>query len=592
MLGIPAPNPAVNNNLEDTFTSSLAEHLASGRVSAETEAKKEAVQTAFIALLDELDSRVGKESFLSVERWLFASLMTIGALALEWFLARWSEALYVPVKYKYRSARFERQRKKTRTVRTLFGEVTYARDYLRRLSGRRKSGRRRVGKGGFFPLDQQLGLTADGFSLPVLALGAQLATKMSYLAAKNVMEGFLGWAPSTKTLEKAVLGFGKYAEEYTFEHSPLPEMDGDTLGLQLDGKGHPTVRDEEMEKRCGERDPKAKEARKRSSRHYGRTRRHRQGPKKRRKPGDKSKNAKVVHVIVLYTLESEGNLLLGPRNKEVFVYTGSKRGAVRRARRLAERRGFTKASGKQIQILTDGDTTYADEIKKQFPHAIHTLDVQHATEYIWRVARLAYPRATGKQAKWAEKRRSELIDDDHDSLFREMDACVEALREKEEGPESAAVDSALNGTTAQPITDTDGTTAQPITETVDSGADSDEKTTKSPLEQMRAHVNYLRTRRDMMNYRELDEADLDWASGIVEGACRYVVGQRFDEGGMRWRKERAAPLLHLRTIELNGWWQHFIEHVHMTQTRMARRTRTTIKLLTQQAPKPIVEEAA
>lgn len=581
MLGIPATDPAVNNNLEDAFTSSLVEHLASGRVSAETAAKKEAVRRAFDTMLDELDSRVGKDSFLSVERWLFASLMTIGALALEWFLARWSEALQVPAKWQYRSARFERQRKKARTIKTLFNEVTYERDYLRRLSGRKKKGgRRRVGKGGFFPLDHQLGLTADGFSLPVLSLGTQLATKMSYSASRDVMKEFLGWAPSTKTLEKAVLGFGKYAEEFAIEHSPLPEGDGDTLGVQFDGKGHPTVRDDEMKKRRGKRDPKAKEARKRSPRHYGRTRRHRQGPKKRRKPGDKSKNAKVVHVIVLYTLKSEGDRLLGPRNKEVFVYTGSKRGAVRRARRLADRRGFTKESGKRIQVLTDGDTTYADEIKKRFPNAIHTLDIQHATEYIWRIARLAYPRATAKQATWAEERRSELIDD-HDALFRELDARIDALQAGETTPSTGEAD-----------------TAQDSASTKDAGADSNEDDgssevdTKSPLEQMRSHVRYLRARRHMMNYQELDEADLDWATGIVEGACRYVVGQRFDEGGMRWLKERAAPLLHLRTIELNGWWQHFIEHVHALLSRQARQALGSFRLLTQQAPTPIAEEAA
>jgi hypothetical protein len=404
---------------------------------------------------------------------------------------------------------------------------------------------------------------------------------MSYSAAHDVMKELLGWAPSTKTLEKAVLGLGKYAEGYTLEHSPLPEEDGDTLGLQLDGKGHPTVRDGEMKKRRGKRDPKATEARKRSSRHYGRRRRHRQGPKKRRKPGDKSKNAKVVHVIVLYTLQSEGNLLLGPKNKEVFVYTGSRRGAVRRARRLADRRGFAKASGKRIQILTDGDNTYADEIKKRFPDAIHTLDIQHATEYIWRVARLAYPRATGAQAKWAEMRRSELIDDDHDALFREMDARIDALRTSEANLSTVVADMAADNPS-----------------TTDAGADNAEDDgfgeldTKSPLEQMRAHVNYLRTRRHMMNYRELDEADLDWATGIVEGACRYVVGQRFDEGGMRWSKERAAPLLHLRTIQINGWWWHFIEHVHTTLTHQARHTRSSIRLLTNQAPPLLSEEAA
>lgn len=45
--------------------------------------------------------------------------------------------------------------------------------------------------------------------------------------------------------------------------------------------------------------------------------------------------------------------------------------------------------------------------------------------------------------------------------------------------------------------------------------------------------------------------------GIVEGAARYVVGERLDCSGMRWIPERAEALLHLRCIELNGEWERF-----------------------------------
>ena len=45
----------------------------------------------------------------------------------------------------------------------------------------------------------------------------------------------------------------------------------------------------------------------------------------------------------------------------------------------------------------------------------------------------------------------------------------------------------------------------------------------------------------------------DWSpSGIVEGAARYVVGERLDCSGMRWIPERAEALFHLRCIELTG----------------------------------------
>ena len=49
------------------------------------------------------------------------------------------------------------------------------------------------------------------------------------------------------------------------------------------------------------------------------------------------------------------------------------------------------------------------------------------------------------------------------------------------------------------------------------------------------------------------------ASGIVEGAARYVVGERMDCSGMRWIPEHAEALLHLRCVELNGDWDKFFE---------------------------------
>jgi len=59
-----------------------------------------------------------------------------------------------------------------------------------------------------------------------------------------------------------------------------------------------------------------------------------------------------------------------------------------------------------------------------------------------------------------------------------------------------------------------------------------------------------------MNYKEYIEEDLPIASGIVEGAARYVVGERMDCSGMKWIPGRAEALLHLRCIELNGDWAY------------------------------------
>ncbi len=65
-------------------------------------------------------------------------------------------------------------------------------------------------------------------------------------------------------------------------------------------------------------------------------------------------------------------------------------------------------------------------------------------------------------------------------------------------------------------------------------------------------ITDMKPRLGMMNYQKLIEQDLVIATGIVEGAARYVIGERMDCSGIRWIPERAEALLRLKCIELNG----------------------------------------
>ena len=88
------------------------------------------------------------------------------------------------------------------------------------------------------------------------------------------------------------------------------------------------------------------------------------------------------------------------------------------------------------------------------------------------------------------------------------------------------------------------------------------KRDKHKREILKEVINYMDRRLDMMNYKNYIEEDLPVASGIVEGAARYVVGERMDCSGMRWIPGRAEALLHLRCIELNKDWDKFFGWVY------------------------------
>ena len=81
--------------------------------------------------------------------------------------------------------------------------------------------------------------------------------------------------------------------------------------------------------------------------------------------------------------------------------------------------------------------------------------------------------------------------------------------------------------------------------------------TKARRQALAKVLRYIRPRLDMMRYQDLQAQDLVIASGVVEGAARYVVGERLDCAGMRWIPGRAEALLHLRCVELNGDWEAF-----------------------------------
>ena len=60
-----------------------------------------------------------------------------------------------------------------------------------------------------------------------------------------------------------------------------------------------------------------------------------------------------------------------------------------------------------------------------------------------------------------------------------------------------------------------------------------------------------------MRYKHLRSEDLPIGSGVIEGAVRHLVGVRLDGPGMRWGRDRAEAVLHLRCVLINGAWSAF-----------------------------------
>ncbi|HUR05763.1 MAG TPA: hypothetical protein VM347_24680 [Nonomuraea sp.] len=398
-----------------------------------------------------------------------------------------------------------------RGLLTIFGVVWYWRTYLRE-AGPKPEGRRRRG---YHPLDAALGLDADRVSSHVIATGVRLATRMSYEEAVEVGGWCMPQMPSTEVLQQATLGLGEEAAAW-LERATLLADDGEVLVILIDSKGAPTATEEELQKRRGPRKSRPASP---SPRHRGRDAREGWTHKPRRKKGDKSKNAKMATMVVMYTLRRQGGLLLGPINKRFYASFAPKRHAVEYARRQATARGFGPDSGRKIQVLTDGDNDLRVYIAELFPTAMHTLDIIHAMERVWKAGECFLKEGSAPLRTWVDAQREDLLKGNVTAVLGEMQSRLDAIAKT--GPGN-----------------------------------------KGRRARLAAAQRYLAKRVGQLNYRDALELDLELGTGAVEGAIKNIIGKRFDHGGMRWIKERAEAVLRLRCIDANGDWDAFTQHVH------------------------------
>jgi hypothetical protein len=262
-------------------------------------------------------------------------------------------------------------------------------------------------------------------------------------------------------------------------------------------------------------------------RHRGRKRR-KGKKKKRKKRGHNSKNGRSATLVAMYTLRrGEDGKLHGPINKKIWGQFGARQDAIAWAREQATRRGFGPETDKLVQIVIDGERCLRKQLKKLFPHAIFTLDLRHAQERLWKAGRLFHEEGSDELSQWVEPLNRLLLAGRVKALLKRLKEILKSISRR--GPN-----------------------------------------TKEKRETLAKQIKYFEERTEIMRYNEYHREDLVLATGVIEGACRYVVGERLDCSGMRWKIEGAEPLLQLRCIELNGDWDHFI-------TWAAKSTTTELK---------------
>lgn len=402
---------------------------------------------------------------------------------------------------------------KYRNIKTVFGIVNYGRCYLESKTGIK----------GIYPFDIEIGITRDGFSPLVIKLVTNLSTRMSFKSSCELFKRFYQWSPTTEAVQRLVLGVGKYAEGFMKELTSSYEDDGEKLVIEIDGKATPTATKEELKKRRGKRKPR-KKCKCGCQRHRGKIKRSQSKKRNRRKRGDKSKNGRSITLVAIYTLkQGKEGLLHGPLNKKIWGSYSARVDMIKWARDEAIKRGFDPATSKNIHIVLDGERVLKEGMSEYFKKATFALDIRHLEEKIWKTGRAFHTEGSKLLKQWVEGYVEMLYNGRTEELIQQLKELLKSISTRA-------------------------------------------KKTKTKRKKLEELIKYMEPRQSMLQYKELINQDLVISSGVIEGAVRYVIGERMDCSGMRWIPQKAEALLHLRCIELNGDWESFFDWVYQKWT--------------------------
>ena len=171
----------------------------------------------------------------------------------------------------------------------------------------------------------------------------------------------------------------------------------------------------------------------------------------------------------------------------------------------ARRRGIGWA--KVVVFLGDGAAWIWRLARFNFPGAICILDFYHATEHLMELADALYGEGSPQAKKAYRRWRRRCLADKIDQVIAEAKALLpkagetRALAQKE--------------------------------------------------------INYFVRNRSRMQFQTYRQAGYFIGSGVVEAACKTVVGQRLKQSGMRWGLDGAGHLLTVRTALLSRWFDDF-----------------------------------
>ena len=341
---------------------------------------------------------------------------------------------------------------------------------------------------GQFPADVELDIVDTESSPGVRRMHALVGQQAPFDHGREQMQVLAGLEVTTKAVERTAEAIGgdiaqrQQQEIQRAVQLDLPIVVGEPIPIlyvQMDGTGVPVVK-QETEARKGKLDGQPAHTR----------------------------EAKLGCVFTQTAWDKEGYPI---RDPDSTTYTGAIETAVEFGKRLyleAWKRGWSRAEKKVV--MGDGAEWIWNLAEIHFPGAVQIVDLYHARQHLWELARKLYPNDDVSQKAWIQAHQKRLLDKG------KIEKLVIAIRSiHSANPEVA--------------------------------------------DKIRAEAEYFERNAERMRYPAFRRQHLFVGSGVIEAGCKTVIGSRLKQSGMFWTLRGANAILALRCCHLNGRFEDYWE---------------------------------
>ena len=406
----------------------------------------------------------------------------------------------------------------SRTLESLFGTVQVER-----------LGYGTPGQESLHPLDATLNLPKELYSHPLRKKVAVEAARSSFEEVGEAITEHTGAHVATRQAEelcqRAAQDFDAfYAQRRAQPQEPPADSTGAIVVLSTDGKGVPMR-------------PEALRPQTRQAAQTGTPKLHTRlskGEKRHRKrmatvasvssiaPYVRSAEAVVRELAPVHEIRTERRPQ--PQGKRVWASVRQEPGAVI-AEMFDEARGRDPEGQQPWVILVDGHAhqlrLIRQEVKRRRLAVTLILDLFHVLEYLWAAAFAFHAEGSAEAELWVCTQLLALLQGRASRVAATMRrrATIRALK----ASKRAAVDKC---------------------------------------------ANYLLKYRAMLRYDQYLAAGYPIGTGVIEGACRYLVKDRMERTGARWSLHGAEAVLRLRALWTNGDFEpYWAFHLHREYER-------------------------